>query len=89
MTAEDKQKKCVAKGGGYLDKACWALRDAVQMQPNKRSKGVFSRRIINIKTHQTVGTMVTLHSGDYVGSGVLMNYCPFCGERLHDREPPQ
>ena len=78
-------KKCVAKKGGYLESACEAMQNAVQHHPTKKSKGLFSSSILNFVTGESPGTMVTLHSGDFVGDGVLLNYCPFCGSRMHDR----
>lgn len=77
-------KKCTVVVGGYLDQSCMALANAIQFHPTKRSKGLFSRSVVNIDTSESLGSQVSLHSGDFVGNGVVLNYCPFCGNPARD-----
>lgn len=50
--------------------------------PTPRSKGVFIPERVNIKTHEPGIDICQIHSGQYVGRGAAMLYCPFCGESL-------
>ena len=79
-----KHKKCKFRDGGYLDSACNSLKETVQFHPTKRSKGVFSQTITNIKTGENKGVLISIHSGDFTGNGIAMNFCPFCGEPTRD-----
>lgn len=83
--SEAEKKVCVANKGGFLESACEAMQNSVMHHPSKKSKGLFARSVLNFVTGEKPGTMVTLHSGDFVGDGVLLNYCPFCGNKMHDR----
>lgn len=47
--------------------------------PRAKSKGVFLPERINIKTGAAGTDIVQLHSGSFVGSGIALNFCPFCG----------
>ncbi|WP_274713300.1 hypothetical protein [Xenorhabdus bovienii] len=35
-----------------------------------------------MKTREPGTDIVQLHSGEFVGSGVMLNYCPFCGQDI-------
>lgn len=76
--------KCSPKHDGYASTICNALRDAVDFHPTKRSRGIYSANITNIETMESVGTRITVHSGDFIGNGIVANYCPFCGGALRD-----
>lgn len=79
--------KCTPLKGGYADTVCEALKMAVQHRPNNKSKGLFTQSIVNTSTDkwERMGSCITLHSGDFVGDGILLNLCPFCGGQLHDK----
>lgn len=50
--------------------------------PTLKSKGLFIPERVNINTGEPGTDIAQLHSGEYVGPGVAMNFCPFCGESL-------
>lgn len=62
---------------------CSTLSKALEYgNPQPKSKGVFIPERINTKTGASGTDIAQLHSGQYVGRGVAMHYCPFCGESL-------
>ncbi len=77
-------RRCSPKAGGYALELCKALQDVVEFHPTKRSKGVYLGSMVNIKTSEELGSMISVHSGDSIGRGRCMNYCPFCGGALRD-----
>ncbi|WP_241610250.1 hypothetical protein [Rosenbergiella epipactidis] len=48
----------------------------------KKAKGLFMPYRINIETGEEGHVIVQLHSGGYIGRGVALNFCPFCGEKI-------
>jgi hypothetical protein len=70
--------KCQMKTGGYADTFCTALERSVEINPTKKEKGLF------IAPNAKLGQRVTVHSGDFLGKGIVANYCPFCGGQLRD-----
>lgn len=62
---------------------CEALSKSLEYgNPTPRSKGAFLPERMNIRTGERGTDIVQLHSGNYVGRGIAMCYCPFCGESL-------
>ena len=47
-----------------------------------KSKGIFIPERVNINTSEPGLDIAQIHSGQYVGRGVAMCFCPFCGESL-------
>ncbi|MEP8847668.1 hypothetical protein ABKV87_20605 [Enterobacter hormaechei] len=50
--------------------------------PTKKSKGAFLPERVSMATGLRGMDIAQLHSGHYVGRGMAMNFCPFCGESL-------
>ncbi|MGK4889032.1 hypothetical protein ACSMCY_04760 [Salmonella enterica] len=68
--------------GKHLE-ICDVLSNALSgSSPTAKSKGLFLPYRVNIKTGEKGTDIVQLHSGKFVGSGVALNFCPFCGESL-------
>lgn len=66
---------------------CYTLQKALEYgNPSSRNKGCFVPERANINTGEPGTDIVQLHSGDYVGRGVAMNFCPFCGENIKSWE---
>ena len=66
---------------------CYTLQKALEYgNPSSRKKGCFVPERVNINTGEAGIDIVQLHSGDYVGRGVAMNFCPFCGENIKSWE---
>lgn len=76
--------KCSPKKVGYAETLCKALEGIVEIRPSKRSKGVYLGTMVNWKTGEELGSMISIHSGDSIGRGRCMNICPFCGGYLRD-----
>lgn len=50
--------------------------------PTAKSKGSFLPERVSMETGLRGMDIAQLHSGQYVGRGIAMNFCPFCGESL-------
>lgn len=50
--------------------------------PQRRSKGIFIPERVNIKNGERGTDIAQIHSGEFVGNGIAMIFCPFCGESL-------
>ncbi|MCG3462827.1 hypothetical protein ACR71G_20200 [Xenorhabdus bovienii] len=62
---------------------CNTLANALRYgMPTKKSKGLYLPMRINMKTGEPGTDIVQLHSGEFVGAGVMLNYCPFCGQDI-------
>lgn len=62
---------------------CELLAKALEYgNPSSRQKGAFIPERVNIETGEPGADIAQLHSGAYVGRGIAMNFCPFCGESL-------
>ena len=77
-------QKCECKQNGYLETACNALQQAVELHPTKRSKGLYAQSRVRLSDNQSLGTVLLLKSGDFIDNGIGLNYCPFCGNKVRD-----
>lgn len=50
--------------------------------PRAKSKGVFIPERVNARTGEPGTDIAQMHSGAFVGRGVALNFCPFCGISL-------
>lgn len=79
--------KCEVQGDKITP--CHTLGKALEYgNPAARSKGLFIPERVNINTGEPGTDIAQLHSGGYVGRGVALNYCPFCGEKISTWEAP-
>ncbi len=65
--------KCTAK------KWCPGLFQALEVDGRK---GIRILTVYHMPTGKPTRKFATLYSGDYVKSGVVLNFCPFCGTNL-------
>ncbi|MCC8456201.1 hypothetical protein [Photorhabdus aegyptia] len=73
--------KC-QKNGNKLS-AYSALAKSLELgSPAKRSKSLFLPMRFIMKTGEPGTDIVQLHSGEFVGTGVMVNYCPFCRQDI-------
>lgn len=73
--------KCKVEGRDVT--LCDVLAKALDgSSPTARAKGVFLPYRVNTVTSEKGHDLVQLHSGEYVGRGIALNFCPFCGESL-------
>ena len=77
--------KCSYVKGGYADNVCSAMSDSAEGgRQTKKSKGVYSGSIVNIRTKERLGIQLKLKSGEFVENGICLNFCPFCGGQVRD-----
>ncbi|EDC8050921.1 hypothetical protein BKC75_12740 [Salmonella enterica subsp. enterica serovar Muenchen] len=75
------KSKCRVDGNKILP--CRVLQKALEYRnPTPLSKGVFIPERVNMKTGEPGTDIAQIHSGEFVGRGVAMAFCPFCGVSL-------
>lgn len=73
--------KCQVNGNQITP--CVVLGKALEYRnPSLKSKGIFIPERVNINTGERGTDIAQIHSGQYVGRGAAMFFCPFCGESL-------
>lgn len=73
--------KCQVNGNKITP--CEVLAKALEYgNPTPQRKGIFIPERVNINTGEPGTDIAQIHSGQYVGPGVVMLFCPFCGEGL-------
>ncbi|SLM07587.1 hypothetical protein BQ9544_2643 [Escherichia coli O127:H6] len=78
---EVSELKCRINGNQI--EPCAVLAKALEYgNPAFKSKGIFIPERVNINTGEPGLDIAQIHSGQYVGRGVAMCFCPFCGESL-------
>ena len=79
--------KCNFLKGGYADpeSMCKALIESIQWgRQTKKSRGLYSGSIVNIKSNERLGEQIKLKSGEFTQDGICLNFCPFCGGQIRD-----
>lgn len=62
---------------------CSRLSQALEYgNPRVKSKGIFIPERFNFNTGKPGTDIAQLHSGSFVGRGIALNFCPFCGVSL-------
>ena len=61
---------------------CSALYETAEPM-SKRGKGIQHLIYTNIETHSFSREFYIAKSGEHKSSGVILNFCPFCGVKLH------
>lgn len=65
--------------------ACDALTESVQeLNPSSKARGLHKLIYSNQDTHKVTREYYIVKSGDHTAKGIILNYCPFCGEKLHN-----
>lgn len=60
-------------------KLCKTLLSAVEID---KRKGLSVSEFVNVNTGETTRTAVVVRSGDHSKRGIILNFCPFCGESI-------
>lgn len=79
--SNEKLIPCSSDGNRYATSVCHHLQGYLQFGGNKKSKGFFSASSVLISTGESLGKKITYQDGK--SSPVLLNFCPFCGGKLH------
>lgn len=75
-------KKCESNGTKYASHLCDFMRKrAKNKSPTGKTKGIYKYTAINTMTGDSLGEAVYYDEGN--GSRVHINFCPFCGGKLH------
>lgn len=75
------ESKCQINGNKI--EPCAVLAKSLEYgNPTFKSKGIFIHERVNINTGESGIDIAQIHSGKYIGRGVAMCFCPFCGESL-------
>ena len=74
----DQQDKCRVEDGKHVI-PCRLLSDAVE---HNSYGGVTVWRYSNVKDAEPTRTFFGVKSGAYRSSGIVFNFCPFCGEPI-------
>ena len=75
----NENKKCIIQN--RLLKPCRFLDERMDYFQNK-SKGFRYAQFRNMNTHERTRDLVSYHMSSQ-DKGLVLNYCPFCGEELH------
>lgn len=81
--SDDKRKKCEVVDGVVSE--CWAMAEVSEMPG--RSKGIQHFTLVNWKTDK-LRTFLAVKSGQHKQKGIVLNYCPFCGEGIGKHMEP-
>lgn len=79
--------KCLVNGK-HLTPCKPLMKSLMGRNPTGRSMGLFMPSRVNLTTHEPGTDIVQLHSGEYLGRGIALNYCPFCGTEIRTWEAP-
>ncbi|EPL7527878.1 hypothetical protein RG484_001621 [Morganella morganii] len=75
-------KKCGSNGTKYASYLCDFMRKrAKSKSPTGKTKGIYKYTAINTMTGDSLGEAVYYDEGN--GSRIHINFCPFCGGKLH------
>lgn len=80
--SKDRVWKCSIRDGLFVE-PCSALEEAT-MFGNSRGKqrGIYAQALWSRATDKHARTYYVVKSGDYIVGGIILNFCPFCGERI-------
>lgn len=74
--------KCSVREGRFVE-PCAALHEVVEYgNPIGKRKGIYAWNLFSRETPGPTRRMFGVKSGDHVKTGMLFNFCPFCGERI-------
>ncbi len=74
MAKANNYKPCSVRDGKFVE-PCTTLASVV-------GKSVSHQHFTNFKTGQPARSFFVLKSGEHQKKGIVLNCCPFCGERI-------
>lgn len=81
MEEGEKLIPCDSNGNRYATNICVHLSNYLQFGATKKGKGFFSGDSVLISTGESLGKKITYQDGK--SNPILLNFCPFCGGKLH------
>ena len=51
---------------------------------NQRGQGIRIQTLMDMNTGKLTRSFAVLRSGDFAKNGIVLNVCPFCGERISE-----
>lgn len=77
-TNKPEEVLCVTNGR-HLTPCSMLVKSLQYGHPTGKAKGLFKPDRVILSTREKGTDIVQLHSGTFIGRGVALNYCPFCG----------
>lgn len=72
---------CAVKDGLFVE-PCETLAAATAGGNGYRGAGIVCVSLSNISTGSPTRTFYSVRSGEHRSKGIVLNCCPFCGERI-------
>lgn len=87
--ADTRPTKCSLSNEDRV-RPCWALSDVLDDPHGRgtRAQGVSLHFMVDMETCKSSGSLAVLKSGKHNKKGVILNYCPFCGEWINKYVDP-
>lgn len=86
-TFNPEEVKCVTSGR-HLTPCSWLAKALEYGHPTAKAKGLYKPDRVILSTREKGTDVVQLHSGQFIGRGAALNYCPFCGEDIRTWAAP-
>ena len=75
---------CKFMKGGYAESFCESMSRTLDTEKTKRHRGVFQQDIVEHPSFKKLGVRIVIKSGEFAKDGIVINVCPFCGEKVRD-----
>ena len=76
-----KPRRCKVGDGNFVE-PCPNLMDAFDGSSFGRGRALFLQQLTHIPTMKPSRSFVVLRMGKHKEKGIVLNCCPFCGERI-------
>ncbi len=80
---EERKEKCEIEDARHL-RPCTTLDEAmIAENPKPRARGgLYLLALTNLKDWTPSRSFAVLKSGEHQEKGIILNFCPFCGEKI-------
>ena len=76
-----KPRKCRVRDGQFVE-PCPSLQDVFDGSGFGKGRALFLQQLTHIPTMKPSRSFVVLRMGKHKDKGIVLNCCPFCGERI-------
>lgn len=81
MARRKTPKRCGVRDGKFVE-PCETLRSVFDGHSFGRGRRLLLQQLTHIPTLKPSRSFVVLHMGEHKEKGIVLNCCPFCGERI-------
>lgn len=85
----EKKLKCTVRDGRFVEPCDLLEKITEYNQPRGKQKGLFAYTYWLTASDQPARTFYGVKSGEHVEGGMILNYCPMCGEKINDPALPK